>query len=691
MKLAHERKDTVTVVTITGDLVSEGVDQLKRYVGKLFEDKAHDLVIDMADCDFADSKGLESLLWMQTRCKDALGQLRLIHVSEGLGQILTITRLTQRIAVCEDLNEAVTSLASGADPASAAPAASDKPVMTTRLGDYLTQQGLITDAQLEEALARQSRSGVKKLLGQVLVEMELLTEEQLTAVMAEVCNVPFARLSAKLADPAVIESLPREFVEKNGVLPLFLVDERLTVAIHKIMDVFLIEEIERQAGMPVQLVAATKADIQSTLDSYMPEANVFVIDEIFDDIRDTDLTVVEKQEFDLAAAEDAAGESPVIKLVNTIIHAAVQEGASDIHIEPDDSSFRVRFRIDGKLAERLKPPPRMQPAIVSRIKIMAGMDISERRIPQDGGITVVAGQRPIDLRVSTNPGKFGEKVVIRVIDNRGRLGSLDSLGFSHAMLESFRSAVQEPNGVVLVTGPTEIVDETLNVSTVEDPVEYNLPGVNQFQTNEKAGYTFAGALRTLLRQDPDVIMVGEIRDQETARIAIQAALTGHLVLSTLHTNDAPSAVTRLINIGVEPYLVAACVRGVLAQRLVRRICAHCKEQAPVPERLKRVLGGVFNGELDLSNVYIGEGCPRCRGTGYAGRVGLYEYLSPNDEMLDAISRGASLQELRRMALKGDYTPLYVDGLAKVKAGLTTVEEMLAVLPRAALQAHNEAA
>ena len=569
--------------------------------------------------------------------------------------------------------------------ARSAPAGADQPV---RIGDLLMQKGLITEEQIEQALAQQKEKGHKRLLGEVLVEMKMVAEDQVMEVLAEAYGVPFARISPKLADPRIIEVLPRDFLEKHTVLPLFVVNRKLTIAVGEPSNVFLVEEIERMAGMPAQIVAATPKDIRDTLQTYLPNANIFVIDEIVDDIETEDLTLVEKQITDLANLEESAGQSPVIKLVNYLIHGAVQEGASDIHIEPGDGSLRVRYRVDGRLFEKLRPPHQMHPPVVSRIKIMAGLDISERRVPQDGGISVMLDKHAIDLRVSTMPGKFGEKVVIRIIDNRNILTNLEKLGFSFQMLENFRRVIGQPNGVVLVTGPTgsgksttlygmlnEILDDAVNICTVEDPVEYNLEGVNQFQVHEKAGFTFAGALRSLLRQDPDIIMLGEIRDQETAKIATQAALTGHLVLSTLHTNDAPSAVTRLINIGVEPYLVAAAIRGVLAQRLLRKICTHCKEPVEITAALKRSLEKIGGNGAAIETLFHGAGCDKCRNTGYAGRIGVYELFIPDDESLDAISRGAGLQEIRRIAQASGYTTIARDGLEKVQAGITTVEEL----------------
>lgn len=561
-----------------------------------------------------------------------------------------------------------------------------------RLGDLLVERGVLSAEQLSTALERQREQGNRKLLGEVLLELSLATAEQITETLAEVYDVPFARVSPRIVDPRVMEVLPRDFIEKHGVLPMFLVNGRLTVAVHEPANVFLIEEIAEKAKAVVQVVAATAKDIRAALESHLPNANVFVLDELVEDLQSDSLEVVEQEVADLASAETSSDASPVIKLVNHVIFGAVESRASDIHIEPSDGPTRVRYRVDGKLFKKLDTPRTLQPAIVSRIKIMAGMDISERRIPLDGGITVMVRKQPIDLRVSTMPSRFGEKVVIRVIDNRNLATTLDHLGFGPDMLHGWRRVVKAPNGVVLVTGPTgsgksttlygtlaEINDDELNVSTVEDPVEYQLPGVNQFQVHAKAGFTFAGALRALLRQDPDIIMVGEVRDPETAKMCTQAALTGHLVLSTLHTNDAPSAVTRLTNMGVEPFLVAAAVRGVLGQRLVRRICSSCKSNASLDDKQKRTLERFEEQtQVSLETPFEGEGCDRCRGTGYAGRVGVYELMTMEAELIELASREAGLQELKQAAMNNGYQPMLVDGMRKAKAGLTTIDELLTV-------------
>jgi type IV pilus assembly protein PilB len=556
------------------------------------------------------------------------------------------------------------------------------------LGQLLLGNGVIKPEQLDRALEEQKRSGHQKLLGEIMVEMGFCTEDQITEALAHAYGVPYARINPKVADPKVIAILPKEFLEKHCVLPLFLVEGCLTVAVPEPANVFLLEELERLSGYQVQLVAATARDIKATLQTYLPSDKVFVIDEIIEEVKPEDFTLVETKVEDIANLEQAAGDSPVVKLVNYCVYTAVKEAASDVHIEPGDGVLRVRYRIDGRLVEKLRPPHQMGAAVASRVKIMAGLDISERRLPQDGGIHIMMEKRPIDLRVSTMPGKHGEKVVIRIIDNEKASMSLEKLGFGYEALKQWRKLITLPNGILLVTGPTgsgksttlyaclqELNRDDVNICTIEDPVEYALAGVNQFQVNEKAGFTFANALRSLLRQDPDIVMVGEIRDGETARLATQAALTGHLVLSTLHTNDACGAVTRLFNLGIEPYLVGATVCGVLAQRLVRKLCQRCREPYEPPANEKRVIEK-FAG--DVTALYRPKGCTHCRNLGYAGRIGIYELFVPDDELIERISNGATLNEIRERSRTAGMRTLRMDGMEKVKAGVTTLEEIYRV-------------
>ena len=572
--------------------------------------------------------------------------------------------------------------------------ANTPPTTPIRVGDLLVDRGMISPDQLSEALDYQRNSDGRKLLGNVLVELGFVTSEQVMEAVAESYGLPFARIDTSLIDSALTETLPLDFCEKQCVVPMFLVEGRLTGAVSDPSNVFIAEEISRQTDLQVQLVAATVEDIRSVLATMrQSEADVFVIDDASDSIDIDNIETVTAHSIDMSDPAAGADDSPVIKLVNYIILSAVRESASDIHIEPDDGSLRVRYRVDGGLYEKIEPPFHMLAALVSRIKIMASLDISERRVPQDGAITIRVDNRQIDLRVSTMPGKFGEKVVMRIVDQKNAVASLDKLGFSEHMLRSLRNLISQPNGVVLVTGPTgsgksttlygalaEINREDINISTVENPVEYNLPGINQFQTHDKAGFTFASALRALLRQDPDVVMLGEIRDQETATIATQAALTGHLVLSTLHTNDAPSAVTRLINIGVQPYLVAAALRGVLAQRLVRKVCPHCMETAKHDDKDKRILEQLAKAGYEITETVQGTGCKKCRDSGFQGRMGLYEIFVPDADCMDAVSKGASLQEIRKLAGQGsEYTTLKEDGIAKVMEGKTTLQEVFKVV------------
>ncbi|TKJ35201.1 MAG: ATPase [Planctomycetes bacterium B3_Pla] len=555
-----------------------------------------------------------------------------------------------------------------------------------QLGQLLLARNIVTAEQIETALTEQREEGHRKLLGELLVEMGYCTDNQIASALAQAYGVPYAQVGPKICDPKVIEKLPRDFLEEHIVLPLFEVNGVLTVAVSEPSNVFLIDEIKRISGCKVQIVCSTSKDIKATLQTHLPAANVFVIDDIIDEEGLKDFSLIENITQDISNLEEIAGQSPVVKLVNYQLYNAVRENASDIHIEPDDKKLRVRYRVDGKLYEKMCLPYQMHSAIVSRIKIMAEMDIAQRRLPQDGGIHVLVEGRPIDLRVSVMPGNFGEKVVIRVIDPQKVLFNLESLGFTYENLKLFRKVIQSPNGIVLVTGPTgsgknttlyaglsELNNEDVNICTVEDPVECNIGGINQFQVNQPAGFEFSTALRSLLRQDPDIIMVGEIRDQATANIAVQAALTGHLVLSTLHTNDAPGAVTRLLDLDIAPYLVSASLIAVLAQRLVRKICPKCKTEYEPPSSIRKV-AEKSSGKFE--QFYRGVGCKKCRNTGYTGRIAIHELFVPNEMIMEMINDRASLKTLRAKALATGMVSLQADGIEKVKAGIIPIEEVL---------------
>lgn len=557
-----------------------------------------------------------------------------------------------------------------------------------QIGQVLVNLGFATEQQIDTALQQQKNSGHSRLLGELLIDLGYCTENQIAAALAQIYEIPYAQISPKICDPNIVSSLPREFLEENNILPLFKVNDVLTVAVSEPSNIFLIDEIKTISQCKVQVVCATIKDIQATLQTFMPAANVFVIDDIIDDNGLEDFSLIENITEDITNLEEVAGQSPVVKLVNYLLYSAVHENASDIHIEADEKRLRVRYRVDGRLYEKMRPPYQMHSAIVSRIKIMSELDIAQRRLPQDGSIHVLMEGRPIDLRVSIMPGTYGEKVVVRVLDANRILLNLESLGFGYDNLQLFRQQIQAPNGIVLVTGPTgsgknttlyaaltELNNEQVNVCTVEDPVECNINGINQFEVNQKAEFEFSNALRSLLRQDPDIIMVGEIRDDETANIAVQAALTGHLVLSTLHTNDAPGAVTRLIDLGVPPYLVSASLIAVLAQRLVRKVCSNCKEVYEPAANLKKMITK-WVGNID--HFYRGIGCKKCRNTGYSGRIAIHELFIPDDKARELITENPNLTNLRQLAINNGMMPLYVDGAEKIKAGITTIDEIIRV-------------
>jgi type IV pilus assembly protein PilB len=557
-----------------------------------------------------------------------------------------------------------------------------------RLGDLLVDRGYLTAEKLESALAEQRESDGRSLLGELLVERGYCSEDHVLECLAIELGLPFARLDNKLFDPKAFESLPRDFIEKNTVLPLFRLRDELAVAVAEPTNVFLLDRMRDAARCEILPVVASAKDIRRMVQTYLPNTRVFVIDDIIDDAGGAAVELIEEEIADIAADAESAGQSPIIRLVNYVLFTAVREKASDIHIEPTDRQLRVRLRVDGALYKALDLPPHLAPAVASRLKIMANLDISERRLPQDGRIQVLMDGRMIDLRVSILPMPAGEKVVIRLLDNQTVRVDLRELGFSAEILEPFTEEIEQPNGIALVTGPTGSGKSTTlyaalaavsgmerNCCTVEDPIEFHLDLINQFQVNEKIGLTFATVLRSLLRQDPDVIMVGEIRDAETARIAVQAALTGHLVFSTLHTNSACAAVSRLIDMGVESYLLGASLNMILAQRLCRRICPKCKEPYDPPKAMR--LAAEAMG-VTIDEFFRGVGCRHCRNTGFSGRIGIHELLRVDDALRELISRTPTIQAIQEYAKSQGMAPLRYDGLRKVREGITTIDEVLRV-------------
>ncbi len=560
---------------------------------------------------------------------------------------------------------------------------------TNDLGQSLLNAGIINAEQLSSARAVKEKSPGKSL-ADIFYEMNV-DEAGLQKAVARISGLPFEHIEMSGLDAdKYIDRLGLDFCSEHGVIPLRMSGSRLVLGVVNPDNLIIIDEVRHKLSLPLKTVVVCSSDIGVIIQSRKEddsETSIQQVDDIIADIDEDDVEVVETKEENLDL-EKMAGESPVIRFVNYLIFNAVKEGASDIHIEPQEKKLQVRYRIDGVLFDAMNPPRHMHAAIISRLKIMANLDISERRLPQDGRIRANVHGRKLDLRLSTLPIAHGEKAVMRILDTRAISVSLDELGMSEDMLFLWKRQICQPHGILLVTGPTGSGKTTtlyaslgqmdrshLNISTVEDPIEYHLNGINQTQVHEKINMTFAAALRALLRQDPDVIMVGEIRDAETARIAIQASLTGHLVLSTLHTNDAPSSVTRLINIGVEPYLIGSAVNAAMAQRLVRRVCDHCKEKQPPDETASEHL--VIHG-IDPNQLWHGKGCDKCRNTGYAGRVGLYELLVLDDTLRDKIAGNPNVTEFRRICVEKGMVTLREDGFGKVARGVTTVDEVLRV-------------
>ncbi len=570
----------------------------------------------------------------------------------------------------------------------------------TPIGEFLVQSGAITAQQLAAA-----QQVVKASPGRRLTEV--LTEQgndevKVSAGIAAFSGIPFERVDMDKGldggfDGRLLQRLTPEFCKDNLVLPLRIAKigsgpnapTRVMIGVANPDDVFLLDEVRRRLAVTsVKLVVVTPSDVRCAIEVLGGGQNTKDVDlsELLSEVDDGDVQVEKARESQEVDLEKAAEESPVIRYVNYIIQTAVKEGASDIHIEPAEKKLKVRFRIDGALFEMMNPPAAMGNAITSRLKIMANLDISERRLPQDGRIRCTVAGRKLDLRMSTLPNGVGEKTVLRILDTRSINVNLEDLGFSEEAMVIWKKSIDEPHGIVLVTGPTgsgktttlysslrQMDKQSMNVSTVEDPIEYHLDGITQTQVHDKIGMSFAKALKALLRQDPDVIMLGEIRDMETAQTAVQAALTGHLVLSTLHTNDAPGSITRLVNIGMEPFLVGAAVRSVLAQRLVRRLCVHCKVNEAPTDEMAEFLG--MNG-MDSDGVWQPKGCDKCRSTGYSGRIGIYELLVVDDQLRDIIARNPNVAEFRRLCIERGMVTLRNDGMTKVARGLTTIQEIL---------------
>ncbi|MBI4748345.1 MAG: type IV-A pilus assembly ATPase PilB [Acidobacteria bacterium] len=609
--------------------------------------------------------------------------------------------------------------------------------MSAKLGEILLKENLLTPQQLKEALDYQRAHGGR--LGSILVNLKLVSDEEITSILSRQYGVPAVNLDLFDVDSNAVKIIPEETARKYMVLPLARVGPTLTLAMVDPANVFAIDDIKFMTGLSIEQVVVSEIAMLKALDKYYaPERGLELASQMnqfneqfmggggssqassaasstslsdqmseFIDDESTNLEVLEEQdEINLDDSEKGANEAPVVKLVNLVLVNSLEYGASDIHIEPYEKEFRIRFRIDGILKEIMRPPQKMRDALTSRIKIMSKLDIAEKRLPQDGRIKIKLRRegraRDLDFRVSTLPTLWGEKIVMRLLDKEKLMLDMTKLGFEVQSLERFKRQIAKPYGMVLVTGPTgsgktntlysalsSLNTPDTNIMTAEDPVEFNLTGINQVQMKEQIGLNFAATLRSFLRQDPNIILVGEIRDFETAEIAVKAALTGHLVLSTLHTNDAPSTVSRLMNMGIEPFLVATSVNLIQAQRLIRRICTECKAPAKVQPPLQTLLEVGFSPE-DASSITIVEGhgrlpdgreCPKCKGSGYKGRVGLYEVMEMTDELRELILVGASALEIKKKAMedKPGYKgmlSLRQSGIEKVKQGITTIEEVI---------------
>lgn len=550
------------------------------------------------------------------------------------------------------------------------------------LGEMLIEAEVITPEQRDKAMQEQKRLG--KRLGEALVSLGFITEEVMAKALGAQMGMPFKELRFLTIAPGVTDLVPESLARKHKVLPIEIKDGRLILAMADPLDIFAADEINRVARMPVDTVVITESELLKALDKYYRGE----VDEI---IKAADVYFPEKEKI-IAAAEAMVEDTPIVKLVNTVFTQAVKDRASDVHIEPYAESLRVRFRIDGKLHDIMSPPRHLHPGMISRIKILSGMDIAEKRVPQDGRFPINIEGRQFDVRASTLPTLHGEKIVLRLLEKTAGLPQLrlGDLGFTGVLLKAYEKLITKPYGFILSTGPTgsgktttmysslrNISAAEKNIITIEDPIEYNLPDINQVQVNPKAGLTFASGLRSILRQDPDVIMIGEIRDVETASIATHAALTGHLVLSTLHTNEAVGAIARLIDMGVEPFLITSSLIGVLGQRLIVKICPYCKESYSAEEDILKRIG--IKGKILL---HRGKGCGECRSTGYLGREGLFELLIITEGIKKLIVEKATASEIKAQAIKEGFKAMREEGLLKVVEGVTTLEEVVRVTQEA---------
>ena len=560
-----------------------------------------------------------------------------------------------------------------------------------RIGDLLIGAGVITQEQLNHALAEQKNNPGR--LGSTLVKLGYVSNDELMNFLSVQLGTPAIDLNDIKINSDILELIPADLATKHLILPINRIGSTLIVATCDPTDLSAIDDIKFITGYNIEITIASELSLKNAIDNFYQSSTM--LDEIIAEFDDSDLELIQsEEETDTLDLRRETDDAPVIRLVNKIMVDAIRRGASDIHIEPYETFFRIRYRIDGVLYEVMKPPMKLKNAILSRVKIMSELDIAERRLPQDGRIKMKLGKgRSMDMRVSVLPTLFGEKIVLRLLDQSNLQLDMTKLGLEPEMLEKVNEAIHQPYGLILVTGPTgsgktttlysalsELNKISDNIMTAEDPVEFNLAGINQVQIRESIGLTFASALRSFLRQDPDIILVGEMRDLETSEICIKAALTGHLVLSTLHTNDAPSSITRLINMGIEPFLIVSSARLVIAQRLARKICTKCATREEVPVKAL-VQAGLDRETAEETVCLIGKGCDACNHTGYKGRIALYEIMTLDEEIKTAIIDGANTMELKAMAIRNGMKSLRQSGLSKLREGITSFQEVLRVTAR----------
>ncbi len=563
--------------------------------------------------------------------------------------------------------------------------------MAIKLGQLLVNKGTITEEQLILAIDAQKKDGGR--IGSNLIKLGFLTEDDLVQFLSQQYGVPSISLATLEIDSSIIKFIPFDVAHKYQIFPISKNGASLKLAMADPSNVFAIDDVKFMTGYEVEPVVASESAIQEAITDYYEQSDgLKIFADAISDLDDDNVDFIKEAEDDIDISElkNAVEEAPVVKLVNLILSEAITKGASDIHIEPYEKEFRIRYRVDGVLYDAMQPPLRLKAALSSRLKIMSELDIAERRLPQDGRIKLKIRDKSVDLRVSTLPTLFGEKIVMRILDKSNLNLDLSKLGFEEKAMKDFEEAIRSPFGMVLVTGPTGSGKTTtlysalstinsidVNIMTAEDPVEYNLMGINQVHVRDDIGLTFASALRSFLRQDPDIVMVGEIRDFETAEIAVKAALTGHLVLSTLHTNDAPSTISRLLNMGIEPFLVSASVVVILAQRLCRKICEECAEEENTPEAALLEIG-FSKDDINTFKCFKGKGCPACGESGYKGRIALYEVMPVSESIKELIIKGTTAADLKKAAIKLGMSTLRMSGLTKIREGTTSIEEVLRV-------------